>query len=91
MKQRGYERPLQGFIPIHMPKNTSAGIILAGLSAVCAFALIWHMWLLGAVAFVAILVVAIGHTFNYERDFYIPADEVVRTEALRTRLLASHV
>ena len=30
MKQRGYARPLTGFKPIHMPRNTGAGIILAG-------------------------------------------------------------
>ena len=34
MKKRGYERPLSGFLPIHMPKNTGAGIVLAGLAAV---------------------------------------------------------
>ena len=32
MKQRGYERPRGGFRPIHMPKNTGAGVILAALS-----------------------------------------------------------
>ena len=31
MKKRGYERPLDGFRPIHMPKNTGAGFILAVL------------------------------------------------------------
>ncbi|WP_420994792.1 cytochrome o ubiquinol oxidase subunit I [Cupriavidus sp. 30B13] len=90
MKQLGYERPQQGFIPIHMPKNTSAGIILAGLSTLMGFALIWHMWLIVVLSFIALLVVAIGHTFNYKRDYYIPADTVVRTEAERSRLLASH-
>ena len=30
MKQHGYQRPTSGFIPIHMPKNTWAGIVLAG-------------------------------------------------------------
>jgi cytochrome o ubiquinol oxidase subunit 1 len=29
-------------------------------------------------------VATIVHTFNYKRDYYIPADEVVRTEAERT-------
>ena len=91
MKKRGYVRPLQGFIPIHMPKNTGTGIILAGLSAVFGFAAIWHMWPLAALSFVAILVVAIGHTFNYKREFYIGADEVLRVESERTQLLASHV
>jgi len=91
MKQRGYVRPQAGFLPIHMPKNTGAGIVLAGLSAALGFALIWQMWALAAIAFVVILVVTIGHTFNYKRDYYIPADQVIRTEADRTRLLASHV
>jgi cytochrome o ubiquinol oxidase subunit 1 len=91
MKHMGYRRPLQGFLAIHMPKNTGAGIILAGLSTVLGFALIWQMWLLVIVAFVALLAVAIGHTFNYNRDYHIPANEVARVEALRTEQLASHV
>jgi cytochrome o ubiquinol oxidase subunit 1 len=91
MKQRGSQRPTTGFIPIHMPKNTAAGIFLAGLCTVFGFAMIWHMWLLAIVSFVATLATAIGHTFNYKRDYYIPAEEVVRVEAERTRLLANHV
>ena len=91
MKRRGFVRPVDGFVPIHMPKNTGAGFVLAVLSAVCAFGLIWHMWPLAALAFAALLVATIVHTFDYARDFFIPADEVARTEAQRTRLLASHV
>ncbi|VVD70390.1 cytochrome o ubiquinol oxidase subunit I [Pandoraea horticolens] len=91
MKQHGFKRPETGFIPIHMPKNTGAGIVLAGLSTVCGFGLIWHMWLVVIVAFVALLAVAIGHTFNYHREYYIPADQVEHTEASRTRLLAQNV
>ncbi|GKS83527.1 cytochrome o ubiquinol oxidase subunit I [Acidovorax sp. SUPP1855] len=91
MKQRGYERPLGGFIPVHMPKNTAAGVVIAGICTVLGFALIWHMWLLAGVSFAALLVVSIAHTFNYQRDYYIDADTVARTEADRTRLLASHV
>ena len=34
------------------------------------------------------LAVRIGHTFNYHRDFDIPADEVVEAEDARTQLLA---
>ena len=52
MKRRGYKRPLEGYKPIHMPKNTGAGIILAGLSAVCAVALIWYVWWLAIASFV---------------------------------------
>ncbi|CAO3362628.1 cytochrome o ubiquinol oxidase subunit I [Azospirillum melinis] len=91
MKKRGYARPLEGFRPIHMPSNTGTGIILAGISTALGFALIWHIWWLAAVSFIGLLVVAIGHTFNYNRDFHIPVDEVVRTESERTRLLSGQV
>jgi len=91
MKANGYQRPLDGFLDIHMPKNTAAGFIIAACAAVCGFGLIWHMWLIVGAAFVALLVSTIVHTFNYNRDYHIPADDVVRTEGERTRLLAAHV
>ena len=91
MKKNGYKRPLKDFVAIHMPSNTGAGFIIAALSALVGFATIWHMWLVGAAAFVAMMVVIIAHTFNYKRDFYISAEEVTRTEEQHTALLGSHV
>jgi len=91
MKKMKYERPLKGFVPIHMPSNTWAGIVIAGLSAVMGFGLIWQMWLLVIIGFVAMMAAIILHTFNYKRDYYIPAEEVTATEAAYTRLLESHV
>ena len=89
MKSRGYARPLNGYTAIHMPKNTGAGFVISAIAAVCAFALVWHMWLLAGVAFSVLMVAVIVHTFNYHRDFHIPADEVTRVEGARTRLLAA--
>ncbi|RUP26448.1 MAG: cytochrome o ubiquinol oxidase subunit I [Curvibacter sp.] len=89
MKKHGYQRPQEGFVAIHMPKNTAAGFVIAALSAAMAFGLIWQMWLLAGLGFVATLVAIIVHTFNYKRDYYIPAEEVVRVEAARTRQLAT--
>jgi cytochrome o ubiquinol oxidase subunit I len=91
MKARGYVRPTEGFRKIHMPKNTGTGAILSGLSVVLAFALIWYIWWLAIVAFVGIIAVSIAHTFNYDRDFYIPVEEVIATEGKRTELLAKQV
>jgi cytochrome o ubiquinol oxidase subunit 1 len=87
MKNRGFARPMTGYKPIHMPKNTAAGAILAGLNFTFGLAMVWYVWWLAALSFVAIIVVAILHTFNYNRDYYIPADTVSRTEGQRTREL----
>ena len=88
MKQSGYQRPGQGYRPIHMPRNTGAGVVLAALSTVCGFALVWHMWPLAVLSFLATIVVAVAHSFNYDRDFYIGPAEVARTEEARSRLEA---
>jgi len=89
MKSRGHQRPVSGFQAIHMPKNTAAGVVIAGLCTVMGFALIWQMWLIAAVSFAAVVVSAITHTFNYKRDYHIPVDQVTRTENARTQALAA--
>ncbi|MDQ2893633.1 MAG: cbb3-type cytochrome c oxidase subunit I, partial [Pseudomonadota bacterium] len=87
MKARGYQRPVNGYADIHMPSNTGTGIILGGLSIAFGVAMIWYVWWLAALAFVGILAVAIGHTFNYKRDFHIPASGVTAIEDARTARL----
>ncbi|HBZ07312.1 MULTISPECIES: cytochrome o ubiquinol oxidase subunit I [Massilia] len=91
MKKNGWKRPLNDYVEIHMPKNTWAGFVIAALSMVVGFGIIWHMWLLTGLGFFAMMVAIIVHTFNYKRDFYISADEVTRTENARTKLLEAHV
>lgn len=88
MKARNAQRPIKGYMDIHMPRNTGTGVILAGLSVVLGFALIWYMWWLVILSFVAIIGAAIIHTFNYERDYYIPIEAVTEVEDTRTRLLS---
>jgi cytochrome o ubiquinol oxidase subunit 1 len=87
MKKRGYSRPLGGFRPIHMPRNTGAGVIIAGFATVCGFALIWYVWWLAAASFVGVIATAILHSFDYDRDFHISAEAVVREEEARSRQL----
>jgi cytochrome o ubiquinol oxidase, subunit I len=89
MKKRGYARPTSGFRSIHMPKNTGTGVILSVLSIALALGLIWYIWWLAAASFLAIIVTAIAHTFNYDRDYHVPVEEVRQTEDERTRVLAA--
>ena len=91
MKKAGWKRPLNDYVAIHMPKNTWAGFVISAIAMVIGFAIIWHMWLLTGLAFIAMMVAIVVHTFNYKRDYYISAEEVTRTENERTKLLEAHV
>lgn len=80
-KQNGtaYQKPKQ-YAPIHMPKNTGAGVIIAGFSALFGFAMIWHIWWMAIAAFVAMIATWIIHSFNDDVDYYVQVDEIERIE-----------
>ena len=81
MKQRGVAmQPLGSYHQIHMPRNTATGLIIAGFAIVLGFALIWHIWWLVVVTFVAATGVAIGKSFDENRDYYVPVEEIECTE-----------
>jgi cytochrome o ubiquinol oxidase subunit 1 len=88
-KAAGVQRPTEGFRAILMPRNTWAGIVLAGMATVCGFALIWQVWWLAVLMLVTVVGTAIFHTFNYDRSFYIPAEHIAEVEAARTAQLAA--
>ena len=62
---------------------------IAMLATAWGFALVWHMWLPAALIFAAMVIAAVVHTFNYDRDFHIPAEDVTRSEDARTQALAA--
>lgn len=81
MKEQGsaYQKPL-AYEPIHMPKNTGAGVVIAAFSLVFGFALIWHIWWLAIIGFAGMIVTWIAHSFNEDVDYYVPVEEVERIE-----------
>ncbi|HVE43635.1 MAG TPA: cytochrome o ubiquinol oxidase subunit I [Gammaproteobacteria bacterium] len=68
------------YTPIHMPKNTAMGFIIAMFAGLTGFAIIWHMWIPGIVGFVGVLVSVIARTFETKIDYYIDAETVKKTE-----------
>ncbi|AHA27483.1 cytochrome o ubiquinol oxidase subunit I [Candidatus Liberibacter americanus] len=90
MKERGYIPPNKGFLPIHMPDNTSTGIILSGISVVFAFSMIWYIWWLAITSFVSIVSYVIFHTFNYSNGHEISAESIASSEELcrQSRILS---
>ena len=63
--------------------------MLSLIATVCGFGLIWHIWWMAVGSFVLLIGSTIFHTFNLDRDYYIPAEEVAETEALRSQQLAT--
>lgn len=68
------------FHPIHMPKNTPAGFVIAMFTGLTGFALIWHMWIPGIVGFLGIIITTIARTFTTDTDYYIDAETVKHME-----------
>ncbi|CAK00622.1 cytochrome o ubiquinol oxidase subunit I [Bartonella tribocorum] len=88
MKKSGYQRPTSGFTKIHMPSNTSAGIIAGFFSLVVGFALVWHIWWLVAIGLVGFVATLVCHSLTGDHHgYYIPAEEVQKTEDAFTAVL----
>lgn len=73
--------------PIHMPKNTAAGFIIAIFSGITGFALIWHMLIPGLIGLLGIISTVIARTFTKNVDYYIDAEAVKKTELAHLREL----
>ena len=81
MKEKGlaYKQPAH-YEPIHMPRNTSAGVFIGGFCLVLGFALIWHIWWLAIVGLLGIFASALARAYDPDKDFYIQPDEIAATE-----------
>ncbi|NUZ10329.1 cytochrome o ubiquinol oxidase subunit I [Pseudoalteromonas sp. McH1-7] len=82
MKEQGqaYQKPAH-YQPIHMPKNTPAGVLIsASLTAFC-FAMIWHIWWLAAVGLVSAIAVFIKRCYSRDVDYYVQVDEIEQIES----------
>lgn len=74
-----YKQPAQ-YQPIHMPANTGAGVIIAALSTIFGFAMVWYIWWLAVVSFLGMLAAWIIYSFSDDAGFYVSAEEVQRLE-----------
>jgi len=64
-----------------MPKNTPMGIYLSAFIFVIGFAMVWHIFWLAIVAFIASLAVTIIRTFDEHSEYVLPAKEVAKIES----------
>lgn len=87
--QAGERRPFEA---IELPKNSGFGFAIGFLSALAAFAIIWHIFWLAAVATLAIIVVTIVRTTGEnDSEVVLSAVEVEQIDAAARRKMVSGV
>ncbi|ARU89331.1 cytochrome o ubiquinol oxidase subunit I [Pseudomonas sp. M30-35] len=77
-----YLRPVS-YSPIHMPKNTAAGLVIGLIGAVFGFAMIWHIWWLAGASLIGMIATFIVRSYNQDVDYYVQPDEIERIESQR--------
>ncbi|WKE63913.1 cytochrome o ubiquinol oxidase subunit I [Gallaecimonas kandeliae] len=89
-KEKGtaYAKPAS-YAPIHMPKNTAAGVFIGLFSLTLGFALIWYIWWMAAVSALGILGTVIVRSFVKDVDYYVQVDEIERIEGANHEQLAA--
>jgi cytochrome o ubiquinol oxidase subunit 1 len=77
-KHKSDETPV--YHAIHMPKNSSAGLFIAGFAFLFGFGMIWHIYLLVGIGLVGVISSIILRTTNDDTEYVIPAATITRME-----------
>jgi cytochrome o ubiquinol oxidase subunit I len=87
IKQKAIETltlaPEPDYRPIEMPKNSPVGVVTAFFASVFGFSMIWHIWWLAGVAFVAAYAGFVVFAWRDVSEFEVPAEEVARVDRAR--------
>ena len=75
--------PEPDYQPIEMPLNSPVGVYSAFLAFVFGFAMIWHIWWLAILAFVAAYAGFVVFAWRDVHEFEVPAEEVARVDRAR--------
>ncbi|VFP88419.1 cytochrome o ubiquinol oxidase subunit I [Candidatus Erwinia haradaeae] len=68
------------YIEIHMPKNSSAGVIIAFFSLIFGFSMIWYIWWLVVISLLAILLFWGAKSFDDDAHYLVSIEEILATE-----------
>lgn len=69
--------------PIHMPKNSGIPFVMSMFWFAAGFGFVFDWLWLTVSGLVGVAVCMLVHSFNYKTDYYIPVEEIKRTEAAR--------
>ncbi len=85
-KHHNRKLPPLPYEDIHMPKNTSAGIIISIFVFLLGFGIVWHMWWLAVLACTLGIIAVVDRTFSENTEYVLKAADVAEMDiALRAR------
>ncbi|KZE73338.1 cytochrome ubiquinol oxidase subunit I [Paenibacillus elgii] len=83
-RARGQLAPVRPKLePIHMPQNSGIPFVMSMLWFAAGFGFVFDWLWLTVSGLVGVAVCMLVHSFNYKTDYYIPVEEIKRTEAAR--------
>lgn len=68
------------YTPLHMPKNTSVGIIISLFSFMFGFSMVWYIWWMAILSFINIIIVWILYSFDKNTSYSISIQEIKHIE-----------
>lgn len=80
-KKGTYEPDRSAIKPIHMPTSSGRPFVLSFIMFVGAFALVFYWFWIAFVCLLAVLLCLLLRSLETDTDYYIPVDEIERTEA----------
>jgi cytochrome o ubiquinol oxidase subunit 1 len=77
--------PTPVYVDIALPKNTGAGLAIAGLCFVAGFAIVWHMWWLAVLGLLGAVVTVIVRTSNDATEYTVGASDLEKWDKANLR------
>jgi cytochrome o ubiquinol oxidase subunit 1 len=86
MKRTGWRPAETTYEPIDMPRNSATGFVISFFAVVTGFALIWQIWWMAIVGFLAAAATVLVFGWSDEREREISPGEIARMERTRVFL-----
>ncbi|WII35253.1 cbb3-type cytochrome c oxidase subunit I [Paenibacillus thiaminolyticus] len=81
-RARGEQSPVPPKLePIHMPRNSGIPFVMSMFWFTAGFGFVFDWVWLTVAGLAGVAVCMLVHSFNYNTDYYIPVEEITRTEA----------
>ncbi|CAM4417873.1 cbb3-type cytochrome c oxidase subunit I [Paenibacillus xylanexedens] len=80
-RAKGIYPPEQPLEPIHMPKNSGIPFIMSVFWFIAGFGFVFGWLWMAILGLAGVGICMIARSFSYDTDYYIPVDEIKRTEA----------